>query len=1033
MKHPDNQNKPSDLAQPPLSGQIHPPMGHNFWQEALEARGILRVALEAGWQGAQREWVYPVHNLNGQIIAQRSKAYDSHAKPKYRWLPAKPLGCDYYYPVGALRDAIASDSGRLYIAAGEIDVLTYVAAGLPNVLAWFGETSIPRQLGTHLQNLGVREAIYLPDKDDTGFKSAIKVRDALINTEIAFHARQLPDSLPKKADTNDLWQFVGFDAQDFRQIIQQAPGLILPAPQTQTILDIFKPNFKPNTDTGDLDALAGMIEQMLGIQRYNGDGWSMAIPCLFQTHEHDQHRPASSWHKDMHIFHCHKCGETWLAKDVAHQLGIDWEQIRPQRTSPDGVRLHDLGEQPAGEPSLSDKIRHVQHDPFSADIQVNMRYISALASADLPDGALLVRSAIGTGKTELVHRILQQETEKLGYKPTVLVITHRQALAQNIAERLDMECYKHLDSAWYRSAPQLVIVYNSLWKLGALNEEIPHYDLMIIDEIEQFHNHLGGNTFNAGEAKRAYDMLRQLVVSGGRVIGLDAHVSDISRAWLATLCDRVTCIENTYIPARGDITLHANSETVIKQAITIADENDGTVVIPTSSKAEAQRLEHLFRARYGEDAVYMICSENSEGQEAQDFIRHINNRLPDLRVFIYSPSLGTGIDIKVPVRAVCAVFKGHHLAAGDLHQLLGRCRYTRETHAYVQPVQGRRLDDWEMIYNIHERNAIRTGEICDFNQAGIYAITPIQQSMLKLLAMLEASRNRSMNDLLSYFVSLSQGYHICYHDGEDHALREVLRSTSQQLAKDERDAVMTAEAVDYAELDMHRQHGTITPEIRAGHRRWLIEDTVGERISDTLYDDLYQPRAREQLRNFTDLETEAESLQARDKQQAQDHFLLSRRGHYTMRQRLLKRLIRDVWGNGGLLEGAKDGLTRAEISAHMTDFMQFHLADMVTFFGWRADQSHQPVSILRWLLGQIGLQLESEQIMRDGQRFRVYKINADDLEKQRKYASLRRLHLHQQQQEKDRQRITQNVIVVYNPRTESIPDHAPSDTLYIPF
>ena len=181
------------------------------------------------------------------------------------------------------------------------------------------------------------------------------------------------------------------------------------------------------------------------------------------------------------------------------------------------------------------------------------------------------------------------------------------------------------------------------------------------------------------------------------------------------------------------------------------------------------------------------------------------------------------------------------------------------------------------------------------------------------------------------------------------------------------------------------------------------------------------------------METDSEALQQRDIQQAEDQFLLSRRGHYTMRQRLLKRLIRDVWGDGGLLEGAKDGLTKADISARMTDFMQFHLADMVTFFGWRADQSHQPVSILRWMLGQIGIMLESEQVMRDGQRFRVYKVNEDALEKQRNYATLRRLHLHQQQQEKDRQRITQNVVVVYNPHTESIPDEAPPDTLYIPF
>jgi hypothetical protein len=991
------------------------------WQERLAKRGILQVALRAGWTGAKHEWVYPVRDLYGHQLAQRSKAYDSNAKPKYRWLPAKPKGCDYYYPPfpasETLLNAIAQDDGCIYIAAGEIDVLTYAQANIVNVLAWFGETSVPRHFNAHLQNLGVRHVVYLPDKDDAGLKSAIKVRDALLNSDITFEARSLPDSLPAKADTNDLWCELDFDTSAFRQYIINAPTLKLPEPRTTNLLDAFKPQYQPRVDDGDLAQLAKNIERALGIHHYNGDGWSHAIPCLFKRHEHDDVRPASSWHQDMHIFHCHKCGETWLAKDVAVQLGMDWQRQRPER---DGVSLTDLAQVPDGDnkPSLQDRVRDVYAEPFTADMTVNMPYVSELDLNALPNHSLLVRSAIGTGKTELVHRLIQHKAQELGYQPTVLVVTHRQALAQNIAERLGMECYKDLDSAWYRSAPQLVIVYNSLWKLGAMNEPIPQYDLLVIDEIEQFHNHLGGNTFTGGEAKRAYDMLRQLVVSAGRVVGLDAHASDISGAWLHTLLPLVTTIDNTYTPNKGTMTLHANSETIVERALQIADADEGTVVIPTSSKAEAQRLEYLFKERYGEEHVYMICAENSESAEAQAFIRDINTRLPKLKLFIYSPSLGTGIDIKVPVRAVCAVFKGHHLPAGDLHQLLGRCRSTQETHAYVQPVKGRRLDDWQMIYNMHERNAIRTGEICDFNQEGIYAITPIQQSMLKLLSLLEASRNRSINDLLSYFVSLSQGYHVCYHDGENHALREELRESKQILAKIERHNVMQAEPIDHAQMDLHRQEGTLTPEIRAGHRRWLIEDSVGCTLDDQLYDDLHAPKAREHLRHFTDLATDELELRQRDQQQASDDHLLHQRNHHTMRQRLLKRLIRDVWGEEGLEAGTELGLSKADITARMTDFMQLHLVDLVTFFKWRADQSQQSVAILRWMLSQIGLKLESEQVMRDGQRFRVYRINSDDYEKQRHYARLRREHLLEQArlrlEEAEALGITQNVMEYNN-------------------
>ena len=42
----------------------------------------------------------------------------------------------------------------------------------------------------------------------------------------------------------------------------------------------------------------------------------------FKNHEHDDTRPAASYHRDMHIVHCFKCGETWLACDVGPVLGL---------------------------------------------------------------------------------------------------------------------------------------------------------------------------------------------------------------------------------------------------------------------------------------------------------------------------------------------------------------------------------------------------------------------------------------------------------------------------------------------------------------------------------------------------------------------------------------------------------------------------------------------------------------------------------------------------------------------------------------
>ena len=131
------------------------------WQQLLADRGILDTAIQAGWQSSNNGWEYPIHNLDGQIVTRRWKAYSNSSGQKYRWLPNKPAGADYYFGVliTVLQAAIATANGTLYIANGEPAVLTFIAAGLLNVLSWFGETNIPKNLLTSINSLHSQQII----------------------------------------------------------------------------------------------------------------------------------------------------------------------------------------------------------------------------------------------------------------------------------------------------------------------------------------------------------------------------------------------------------------------------------------------------------------------------------------------------------------------------------------------------------------------------------------------------------------------------------------------------------------------------------------------------------------------------------------------------------------------------------------------------------------------------------------------------------------------------------------------------------
>jgi archaellum biogenesis ATPase FlaH len=201
----------------------------------LSDRGILRAAEQAGWRPDGDGWLYPLYDQHGKPFrlpngapVRRWKNFNSQASPKYLWKPGN-LGEQRpkYYLLPGVRQAISNASGLVYLGSGEPDVLAFRAAGIENVLCWFGEENVPATLASDLAALGVREAVYYPDLDQTGRSSAQKVAQALAGSGIGFEAYILPQELGDKGDINRLWQHCKFDASEVRTTLAGLPALPL--------------------------------------------------------------------------------------------------------------------------------------------------------------------------------------------------------------------------------------------------------------------------------------------------------------------------------------------------------------------------------------------------------------------------------------------------------------------------------------------------------------------------------------------------------------------------------------------------------------------------------------------------------------------------------------------------------------------------------------------------------------------------------------------------------------------------------------
>ena len=192
--------------------------------QPLIDRGLAPVLLRAGIKphaihGAPG-WLYPTFTLDGEPTpVSRWKAADSEAKPKYLWVPAEAEGRPVYYAMPGLRDAVQLANGLLYFAAGEPDLWTYLAAGYDNVWSWFGEGNVPPTLVEDLVALGVTRAVYCPDLDLAGLRSASKVHSALEGSPIQLDLRVLPGSFGDKSDINDLWVSCQFNPHVFEDCL----------------------------------------------------------------------------------------------------------------------------------------------------------------------------------------------------------------------------------------------------------------------------------------------------------------------------------------------------------------------------------------------------------------------------------------------------------------------------------------------------------------------------------------------------------------------------------------------------------------------------------------------------------------------------------------------------------------------------------------------------------------------------------------------------------------------------------------------
>ena len=280
-------------------------------------------------------WIYQTRTMSGESC-ERSKSFFSVAPPgverwqKYNWVPARPEGALYLYPPGlSLSAAIQAANGVLYMTGGDMGTMSLMSAGLMNATNTFGDSAIPASLPDDMQRLNVKRLVLLPDRDDSGQRWAMKIRDLMIplGLEIDLDVLTLPFPMKEKhgQDANDWWINICDEARSdedekarLREQITQLKVWLLPEPERKT--DAASAAVLPPIDLPD--DFIGAIERALNVEiRFNGTGWTRKpVRCPF----HDDAHPSAYWNRYIGVLRCFSgCQKTYLAKEVGAKFGLE--------------------------------------------------------------------------------------------------------------------------------------------------------------------------------------------------------------------------------------------------------------------------------------------------------------------------------------------------------------------------------------------------------------------------------------------------------------------------------------------------------------------------------------------------------------------------------------------------------------------------------------------------------------------------------------------------------------------------------------
>ncbi|GHY00913.1 plasmid replication protein, CyRepA1 family [Microbacteriaceae bacterium 4G12] len=397
---------------------------------------------------------------------------------------------------------------------------------------------------------------------------------------------------------------------------------------------------------------------------------------------------------------------------------------------------------------------------------------------NLVEGTLnLIKSAKETGKT---YSSAQWVKSRQDLK--VLIVSYRVSLLTSLAKQFDAQFYQDLiiagtDNSYLKGANRLVITPDSLWRIAGTR-----WDVVFVDEAEQTLQHFLSSTMKHKTFN--LDVFSDVLRTSCTQIVADADLSDLTTDFMERINLHSGFYHINHHKPRTGSTLYVYDDIshLEQQAMRWFAEGANQFICSNSKKRIDNLARQLDKAgwKWGKEYAH-VSSDNSQTNEVQSLIENINNRAPELRGLLGTPSIGTGLSIDQHNFGKTIGMFGHETGTAEqAHQQLARARGVTDYHVWVDPTEQNFYTDPDVL----ERLLLSEPdmETCEFLGMDNGKVCIKHELFEWLFCRVKAFLNLNKNQYRQRFISQAkaEGYKVV-HVAKNELLSEIGKNCADAI------------------------------------------------------------------------------------------------------------------------------------------------------------------------------------------------------------------------------------------------------------